>query len=374
MQFSLDLETTTKEKGNPFVFDNQVVTVGLYNEEFQRVFDLISDPKSLSELKELLAEADLLIGYNIKFDLLWLYRLGIDTSHISVWDCQAVEYKITGHRYGLESLNEVLARYSLQQKLDKVSEYWALGIDTLDIPRKELIEYNLQDVKITWELYKRQLQVIEPDQYAIVLLANEDVQNLVEMERNGVVYNEELAAQKVKQNEQIIEETKQRLNKLHNVPNFNYNSNDHLSCLLFGGVIVDTISVPIGTYKTGARKGELKFGNQKVEYRLKRKYKPDKKQALAKEGYYSTSDDWLAKLPEGDIIDGIRTIRKLTKENSTYLEKNAQFVREDGLIHCNFNNTVTATGRLSSARPNMQNQCDAALECFISRYKDAGYF
>ena len=71
---------------------------------------------------------------------------------------------------------------------------------------------------------------------------------------------------------------------------------------------------------------------------------------------YSTSADVLEKLkPEDPIIEKILEYRTLTKLKSTYADGLDAFIGEDGRIHTKFHQTITATGRLSSAEPNLQN-------------------
>lgn len=71
---------------------------------------------------------------------------------------------------------------------------------------------------------------------------------------------------------------------------------------------------------------------------------------------YSTAADVLEKLaPEYPVVQMILEYRQLTKLNSTYAQGLAGFIREDGRIHGKFNQTITATGRISSTEPNLQN-------------------
>ena len=71
---------------------------------------------------------------------------------------------------------------------------------------------------------------------------------------------------------------------------------------------------------------------------------------------YSTSAEVLEKLrPAHPMIDKLLEYRQLTKLNSTYVEGLARGIGPDGRIHTSFQNTVTATGRLSSTEPNLQN-------------------
>ncbi len=71
---------------------------------------------------------------------------------------------------------------------------------------------------------------------------------------------------------------------------------------------------------------------------------------------YSTSADVLDKLaPEHEVVAKILEYRQLTKLKSTYADGLAVYIREDGRIHGTFNQTITATGRISSTEPNLQN-------------------
>ena len=71
---------------------------------------------------------------------------------------------------------------------------------------------------------------------------------------------------------------------------------------------------------------------------------------------YSTAADVLDKLaPDYPIVADILEFRKLSKLKSTYADGLANFIDETGKIHTSFNQTITATGRLSSTDPNLQN-------------------
>ena len=71
----IDVETTTLEKGNPYVAENKLCYVGAYNGEMLSI-----------KTKDHYPFIDkLLIGFNLKFDLSWLRRYDIDFSSCSVW-------------------------------------------------------------------------------------------------------------------------------------------------------------------------------------------------------------------------------------------------------------------------------------------------
>ena len=71
---------------------------------------------------------------------------------------------------------------------------------------------------------------------------------------------------------------------------------------------------------------------------------------------YSTAAEVLEKLaPEYPLVNDILEYRGLTKLKSTYAEGLVQYIGTDGRIHTNFNQAITATGRISSTEPNLQN-------------------
>lgn len=99
---------------------------------------------------------------------------------------------------------------------------------------------------------------------------------------------------------------------------------------------------------------------------------------------YSTAADVLEKLaPENPIVSDILEYRQLTKLKSTYADGLTAFISADGRIRTTFNQTITATGRLSSTDPNLQNipmrveQGRLIRKCFIPKkgcvFVDADY-
>ena len=90
--------------------------------------------------------------------------------------------------------------------------------------------------------------------------------------------------------------------------------------------------------------GEVLFGKLKLPYAKKTK------------SGYSTAADVLEKLaPKYPVVGKILEYRQLTKLKSTYADGLFGCIREDGRIHGTFNQTITATGRISSTDPNLQN-------------------
>lgn len=93
--------------------------------------------------------------------------------------------------------------------------------------------------------------------------------------------------------------------------------------------------------------GDILFGKMKISEKAKK----------TKSGQYSTSEDVLVKHEKDHpIIREILDYRSLTKLKSTYVDALPELVsKKDGRIHTSYNQTVAATGRLSSTNPNLQN-------------------
>jgi DNA polymerase-1 len=86
------------------------------------------------------------------------------------------------------------------------------------------------------------------------------------------------------------------------------------------------------------------------------KLKLDPKAKKSRTGQYSTSEEVLVALKERhEIVGLILEYRALNKLITTYIATLPSYIAEDGKIHTTYNQTVTATGRLSSSNPNLQN-------------------
>lgn len=92
--------------------------------------------------------------------------------------------------------------------------------------------------------------------------------------------------------------------------------------------------------------GELLFDKLKLDAKAKK----------SKTGQYSTSEEVLMGLKDRhEVVGAILEYRALSKLISTYISALPGYIAPDGKIHTTYNQTVTATGRLSSSNPNLQN-------------------
>jgi DNA polymerase-1 len=357
----LDCETTTHNKGHFADPRNSLVCVA---------YDDICVYPTVEELAKLQRRIDackVIVGFNIKFDLHWLRKYGIRFGHKRIEDVQIAEYMLSYQTIAYPSLNDTAEKWLGERKHDKIAEYWDQGLQTTEIPQDELFAYAIQDVALTRKLHE--VMKVPESQRKLYSLCCQDLLVLEEMEWNGMKYNRERSLVEADKLEKEINVLQAKHFKSHNIPGFNWGSPDQMAALLFGGVIVKTEKEPCGFYKSGKKKGEVKYQNVDREYHLPRRYKPIKKSDAGK---WSTDEDTLLKLGGDELVTDLLTIRKMEKEISTYLRglpklQDKMFYGHE-MIYGTFNQCRTGTGRLSSTKPNLQNMSDAALQCFESRY------
>lgn len=380
----LDVETTISNKGNPFDETNRLCYVGLLNENTTVLhpIEYNSDPygSNLLSIQSSIDDSELLIGFNIKFDLHWIRRYGITFSNKRIWDCQLVHFILSGQTASYPSLNGVAAHYGLGTKLDVVStEYWKNGIDTTNVPRDILEEYLQGDLDLTYQVYLKQLEevnVSSPQLQRLISLHNQDLLVLEEMEYNGLIFDEARSTELAQDLTEQIKGLDVLLMEYHNTPDFNSNSTEHLSALLYGGTISLKRREVIGVFKTGTRAGEPK--ERWVEYPITfpKLINPLRGSELAKDGFFSTDEATLKSLKGSknakELVELLLRRATLEKRLSTYYEGLVKLRKEmkwsEGKLHGQLNQCVARTGRLSSSRPNLQNFDGEIKELFRSRY------
>jgi DNA polymerase I len=376
-----DWETTTSNKGNPFDQTNKAILLAMQVDENEptSIYHPFTEDV-LQSIQLALNAKPLLVFFNAKFDLHWYTRMGIDYESCKVWCCQLAEFLLSRQTLSYPSLEEVADRYGLGKKLDVVKlDYWDKGINTDQIPVAILSDYAKQDVSLTYQIYLCQLEEFKkkPALYKLFRLACEDLVFLAEMERTGIPYDIELCKIKSQETEKKIEKIYLELNAVYPDININFNSGDQLSAFLYGGTIYEEYKEHVGFYKTGEKAGQPKFTTKIKEHVLPRLVNPLPKSEVKKEGYYKTDVQTLLKLKgkaAKKFVGPLLELSKLEKLNSTYyrglLEKTKEYGWEEGIIHGQFNQTVAATGRLSSSRPNQQNFAEECLDLFYSRFVD----
>ncbi len=341
--------------------------------------------ESLDFVQQQLDEATQLIGFNLKYDLHWLRRYGLVVPvDLRLWDVQAVQFVIQNQQQSYPAMDTTSKFYELQPKYDDIAtEYWAKGIDTPNIPWDIVERRAVEDVILTYDLYRKQVETLPESKKRLVSLVNQDLRMLAEMEWHGLRYD---TVESLKQSTIIkgeIESINKELTDTFGDHPFNWSSGDHASVCLYGGTIRFHVATPYEhTYKGGAKAGttETRYRHSHYEVTLPRLVTPLKRSELKKPGYWSTAADVLVRLRGSKkakrVIDLMCRRADLEKLNSTYLEgfpkKIAEMDWEPGTIHGGLNQSVVVTGRLSSSGPNMQNLLEEAQALVKSRYASTG--
>ena len=368
---TLDTETSTHNRGNPFDPRNKCVTLHTKLNDEKTICKFYVAPDFLSPTVDGLASCVRVVGCNFKFDLHWLTNLGVRLPrNIRVWDVMVAEFVLSGQTNSFASLNSLCELYGLGQKHNLVAEYWEKGISTEDIPRDIVEEYGDWDVDLTYQVYLKQLQDprMTPALNRLILLEGADLLVLQKMEYNGLKYNKEKSLQLAKEANVRLNEIETELLKIGGVEELNFNSDDQLSAYLYGGSYSKDVFHPVtAVVKSGPNKGLERTTNRFVRtdvFQFDGFFKPVKGSELKKEGIYSTSGDILKQLRASSklqkrIITLLCERADLSKLSGTYYEGVPKLMEEmhwsDGYIHPNYNQVIARTGRLSSSKPNAQN-------------------
>lgn len=370
------METTTSNKGNPFDETNKLVLIQVKNkhESFSFINGNFSD--SLLYTKQ----ASVLIGSNFKFDLHWMRRELNYIPKCPIWDLQLAEFILSNQTWKYPDLDTMGIKYNLGEKIHTIKEkYWNEGINTDQIPINELIEYGIQDVELSYKVFLEQVKrfsTTEQDLFPLFRLQCNDLLVLQEMEWNGLIYDEDSSLQKANEIDIEIKKIEDKLNSILDFPNINFNSNDDLSIILYGGTKKYIKKSPEGFYKTGIRAGQVKYKNVEDLVVFPRLVTPLKGSKLLKEGFYSVDEPTLRALTPNSKAKTIITLllerAKFTKINSTYL-RGLPKLREKmnwppNKLYSTLNQCVAITSRLTSTKPNQQNLAPLAKQFCVSRY------
>lgn len=387
MYLVLDTESSTFQKGNPFARRNMMCAVAWHNGD-EGISGCIrvdhgGNPVSaddMAELQEMINQCTLLINFNLKYDLHWLRRYGIIIpTGLRLWDVQVVHFILTNQEKAFPSLADVSTHWGLQPKYDLIEkEYWDKGISTENVPWEIVETRGIEDVKLTWDLFLKQRDAMPDGKRVLCSLANQDLRVLAEMEWNGLRYDTETSLAKAKTTKEELDAIDRELQSIIGDHPINWNSGDHASVVLYGGTITFKVATPYAhTYKGGKKAGltETRYKHSTYDVKFPRLVKPLPKSELAKEGYWSTSDDVLKQLQPTkkakQIVDLLRRRSDLEKLESTYYRgfptKIVDMDWEPGEIHSGLNQCVVVTGRLSSSGPNQQNLPPEALELVKTR-------
>ena len=390
----LDVETGIHNRGDdavgkmkaaPWHIENRIVMLGTSTDVDEGEVFVWEQPIDEINVNHIF-NSKMLVGHNIKFDLHYIaqewpelfYKWVIKGGR--VWDTMVVQYLMSGQSKSFPSLDYCSSKYGGTLKDDKIKEYWNNDIDTEMIPKEELMEYLVDDVKNTVKIFENQYALIEENNmFNLVATQMDALLALQEMEANGM-YFDTVGASAVAMNLHLdlallASEAEMFLKKHlpdNMVNDLNVGSAQQVSLVLFGGAVKVINDEPIlnadGTqsvYKSGVKKGLPRTKKVKSEVVIRPVIYDPRAFGLSplKTGHWPTDDEALKKLMRGGgvtrqvlkFITDLLKYREIKKDLTTYYEGFMAHVWWDGKIHANFNQAQTSTGRLSCNQPNLQN-------------------
>ncbi len=262
------------------------------------------------------------VGQNLKYDLTVLASYGIHL-HAPLFDTMLAHYLVQPElRHNMDYLAEIYLNYTPIPIEQLIGPKGRGQKNMADLTPAEICDYACEDADVTLQLYPPLRNELEKNELTRVFNEIEMplMPVLARMERNGVRLDTEALAETGNQFNQRLEELEREIYELAGHP-----------FLL-----------------TSPRQvGEVLFDELKLNEKAKK----------TKSGQYSTGEEVLEAIrAKHPIVGKILAHRGLKKLVSTYIDALPKLILpETGHIHTSFNQAVTATGRLSSSNPNLQN-------------------
>ncbi|MBF9252955.1 DNA polymerase I [Pontibacter sp. 172403-2] len=265
-----------------------------------------------------------LIGQNIKYDMLVMKNYDVELQG-PVFDTMLAHYLLEPEmRHNMDLLAETYLNYRPVPITDLIGPKGKNQKTMADLSPEEIKDYACEDADVTLQL-KLYFEPLLQEQGQMKLFRDVEtplVQVLADIEKEGISIDSNAMADISIQLEGEIAGIERRIFEIAG-EQFNIGSPKQLGEILFD-------------------KLEL-HGSAKIK--------------KTKTGQYATGEEILSKLAgEHEVVRLILEHRELTKLKSTYVDALPQLVCElDNRVHTSFNQAVTATGRLSSTNPNLQN-------------------
>lgn len=334
----LDFETTNIDYGSALEPRNRLVLSTWKSAKDKTVQYEYTDVLP-NRLRKAVESCSFLIAQNCKFELQWLARHGVDIAKLLCWDTMLGEYVRLGNRRGPKDLDSIAKRYGLQQKSSVVKLMLEGGVCPSDIPEDWITNYGCGDTSVTEQVFLRQRQELHslsllPHLYTRCLLTPV----LADIEKHGMQLDERAVNEEYELVKRDFDVARGRIDLRY--PGINWGSPKQIAKLLYD---------------------DLGFSEL-------RKYDGDEDRTDG--GGRRTDGDTVLALTA--TTEAQRTFKDLLKPlkdaeaDLRYLEKMKACCDESGgLLHAQYNQSVTQNHRLSSSGRRYKLQ----FQNFPRRYK-----
>lgn len=318
---SLDTETSSTD-----ALQAELVGISLAwqaGEAYYLDYQALKNTKSFEKFAKIIINQVNTIGHNIKFDLTALSQVHINVKKL-YFDTMIAAYLLRPGERRLKLDNLVFTEFG-HEMIPIESLLGKKGKDQLvmsNLPATKICDYACEDADFTWRLFKN----LQPE------LSKNNLEKLFEkiemplisilatMEKNGIKIDKTYLAQLNKKVSEQISKLEKNIYKQVG-EEFNIASPLQLKKILF-----EKLDIPT----EGLKKIKTGISTAAGELEKMRGLHP--------------------------VIDMISDYRELTKLRSTYIEALPKLINpKTGRVHTSYNQTITATGRLSSSDPNLQN-------------------
>lgn len=346
-------------------------------------------------------EGPILVGHNFKFDLHYISKHYSDVDFaktwlsVPIWDTSIAHYILTEQRDHFPSLQNCAYHWlgdDEAKKSDFLKDVIAEGKTTEDCDIEDLCKYMMQDCVVTRLVALAQMEYARANgMMAAVYTQCAAMKAVFQMEKYGIKFD---LAQSYKTSVDITSEQgviEREIAHIMVSPGTIYydtinenikdliTSNKFWSCFFFGGTYTIKTKKPDGVWKSGKKKGEVRFKSFDETLEFPREIDPSLVGSTkGASGNFAVDSRVLTDikikcrnpmlLAHCDIAGKLLQYRELEKILNTYVKSLPPKVWND-CIHPNINQTVTNTGRYSQSNPNLQNQSgdERVKELFVPR-------
>jgi len=323
---TFDCETTNKSYGSSVVKDNRVVVTGAYRSDTNKTQLIHGGMAALASFIEQLELFEgFLVGQNIKFDLRWMQRYGLDLSKVVVWDTMIAEHVFYGNRPSSIPLHlgAIAKRYGFQGKEPFIDLCMQGGVCPSDMPTSLLERRVLYDVGVTEYIFRAQLQrAIEEDKLKTILTRCLFTPVLADIEQNGICLDADVVNREYSR---AIHEKLEIQSALKEIADINWNSSKQRNELVYGELGFKELVHPRTKEPIRTEKGQQKSDVATLQQLTARTKKQKELQDLLK---------------RHSIIEA---------QLSKTLSKFKDCIDNGDLLYAQFNQAITQTHRLSSS-------------------------
>lgn len=323
--FAVDTETTGIE-----AFDSRMIGISFAIRAHEAWYvpvpiDKLSAQDIMENFRSVLENPAIAkIGQNIKFDILMLKQFNIEVRG-ELLDTMMMHYLLSPEgRHNMNYLSETYLGYSPIEIETLIGKKSSMQRSMANVPLDQITEYAAEDADVTLQLKEKLYPMLQSEGMAELYHRIEAplIGVLADIEAAGVRINSEALRELQKMYNLELATLENDIRTLADEPQLNISSPKQLGTVLFDKLAING---------SAAKKTKTK--------------------------QYSTDEETLVSLQDKHpIVAKILEFRSLKKLLSSYIESLPGLVnKHTGKIHTSFNQAVTATGRLSSNKPNLQN-------------------